>query len=48
MSWMDRIVAALTGVEPEPEFPECPPDCVKCAESASIDPDYIPGQEETA
>ncbi|MFF5639810.1 hypothetical protein [Streptomyces sp. NPDC012825] len=42
MSWMDRLFGALTGVEPEPE---CPPDCVKCAESASIDPDYVPEEE---
>lgn len=43
MSWRNRLTAALTGSEPEPQ---CPPDCVKCAESASIDPDYTPETEE--
>lgn len=38
MSWLSR----LTGAEAEPE---CPPDCVKCAESESIDPNYVPASE---
>ncbi|MEV4993187.1 hypothetical protein [Streptomyces niveus] len=37
MSWKDRLTGALTGSEPEPQ---CPPNCQKCAESESIDPDY--------
>ncbi|WP_405822057.1 hypothetical protein OG705_19540 [Streptomyces sp. NBC_00838] len=41
MSWKDRLTGALTGSEPEP----CPPNCQKCAESESIDPDYTPETE---
>ncbi|MEV6810224.1 hypothetical protein [Streptomyces sp. NPDC051132] len=42
MSW-SRLVGRLSGAEPEPD---CPPNCVKCAESESIDPDYTPDGEE--
>ncbi|WP_327160530.1 hypothetical protein [Streptomyces zaomyceticus] len=31
------------GMEPE----ECPPNCQKCIESESIDPDYVPSPEES-
>lgn len=44
MSWR-RLVGLPTEPKPEPD-PQCPPDCVKCAESASVDPDYVPEGEE--
>nr|WTE08798.1 hypothetical protein OH765_40370 [Streptomyces anulatus]WTE08810.1 hypothetical protein OH765_40300 [Streptomyces anulatus] len=44
MSWKDR----LTGRSPEPTPEQCPPNCQKCTESASIDPDYDPTQPQGA
>ncbi|MFF3178223.1 hypothetical protein ACFVQ0_37025 [Streptomyces sp. NPDC057900] len=44
MSWKTRVAAALTSSEPEPQ---CPPNCQKCTESASIDPDYTPTEEQS-
>ncbi|MFJ1840024.1 hypothetical protein ACIOJ9_39995 [Streptomyces sp. NPDC088175] len=39
MSWRS-LIGGQSASEPEP--PQCPPDCGKCRESESIDPDYRP------
>ncbi|GGU91104.1 hypothetical protein GCM10010275_30210 [Streptomyces litmocidini] len=43
MGLFDRFKSS----QPADPEPDCPPDCVKCAESASIDPDYIPQTEDS-
>nr|WSU79100.1 hypothetical protein OG499_39805 [Streptomyces anulatus]WSU79111.1 hypothetical protein OG499_39750 [Streptomyces anulatus] len=45
MSWKDRLTGRAAS-EPTPE--QCPPNCSKCRESSSIDPDYDPTQPQGA
>jgi hypothetical protein len=44
MSWKDRL-AGRSSAEPQEQ---CPPNCQKCAESESVDPDYDPTQPQGA